>query len=241
MARCYFPHISFFAAVILLLFTSMKNSGPAIIIRQTEDFNISGDGSAANWEKTSWITLPSLDTSGEKNYETKIKLLYSATGIYCLYYCEDKKLTASMQQDFMDLWNEDVIEVFFQPDEQNPAYLEYELSPLNYELPLIVFNEKGNLNRWIPFHYEAARKPKHAVKVQGGAQKKYATVKSWTAEVFIPYTLMKPVLSTIPVSGSKWKGNLYRIDYDRKESLWAWSKNSGDFHDYTTFGDFYFE
>ena len=37
----------------------------------------------------------------------------------------------------MDLWNEDVFEVFLWTDERYPVYLEYEISPLNHELPIL--------------------------------------------------------------------------------------------------------
>ncbi len=168
--------------------------------------------------------------------------MYSETGIYCLFSCEDDTLTATMQQDFMPLWEEDVVEVFLQPDISQTNYFEYEISPLNYELPLIIFNSGGNLNRWVPFQYPDDRKTRHMVTVQGGQQLPDASVRGWTTEFFIPYTLMKPVLDKPPEPGSKWKGNLYRIDYDHgNETLWALFKNSGNFHEYDNFGLFYFE
>ena len=37
----------------------------------------------------------------------------------------------------MDLWNEDVFEVFLWTDERYPVYFEYEISPLNHELPIL--------------------------------------------------------------------------------------------------------
>lgn len=215
-------------------------AGKTIVIRKTADFPISGDTTSANWRSTKWILLPQRSSAGQ-HYKTRIKLLYSATGLYFLYYCEDKKLTATMQSDFLDLWNEDVIEVFLQPDKHNAAYLEYELSPLNYELPIIIFNEKGRLNSWQPFHYDADRKTRHITTIQGGEKKPNAVAESWIAEFFIPYSLMKPVLQKNPVSGTTWKGNLYRIDYDAGEALWSWQINSGNFHEFEKFGNFQFE
>ena len=213
-----------------------------MIVKQTHDFNITGKGDALQWNKTAWMDIPFLMGNGKRN-ETKAKLLYSATGIYCLFRCEDDILTAAMQQDLMPLWEEDVVEVFLQPDISQTNYFEYEISPLNYELPLIVFNSGGSLNRWIPFQYPDDRKTKHAVTAQGGERLPGASVKGWTAEFFIPYTLMKPVLDKPPVPGSNWKGNLYRIDYDheQKETLWTLFTNSGNFHEENNFGYFHFE
>lgn len=219
-----------------------KREMPVMIIKQTADFSITGKGDALQWEKSEWVTIPFLRGNG-KPHATKAKLLYSETGIYCLFHCVDDILTSTTQQPFMPLWEEDVVEVFFQPDFSQTNYFEYEISPLNVELPLIIFNSEGNLNRWIPFQYPDERKTEHRVAVQDGVQLPGAKVSGWTAEVFIPYILMKPVLQKPPQPGSKWKGNLYRIDYDhnKEETLWALFKNSGNFHEYNNFGFFHFE
>jgi hypothetical protein len=234
-----------FLLITAMCFAGFTTSGQVVgkeplLIKKTDDFQLTGTGTDAHWNKTSWVTIPPLK-SGEKTYATKAKVLYSGAGIYFLFFCEDKKITATMQADFLDLWNEDVIEIFMQPDTTMPAYFEYELSPLNYELPISIFNEKGKLNSWVPFHYEGERKARHITTVQGGAQKSNATIDSWTSEIFIPYKLIKPLLKDVPTSGTQWRGNLYRIDYDKGETLWAWQPNSGDFHEYNKFGIFEFE
>lgn len=220
--------------------TNAQDAAPEHLIRKTTDFEISGNGSAKHWTNAEWVVIPQRTATGAA-YETKTKLLYSGTGMYFLFSCQDRKLTNTLQADFFDLWNEDVIEIFLQPDSAKPAYFEYELSPLNYELPIIIFNEKGKLNSWMPFHYEGNRKTKHATHITGGEKKTNATVSGWTAEIYVPYALMKPVLETLPSSGTKWKGNLYRIDYDKGETLWSWQLNSGNFHEYDKFGSFRFE
>lgn len=211
-------------------------------IKRSLDFVITGDGSSPPWSGVSWIPIPFQSGPGQ-HYQTKAKLLYSASGIYGLFSCQDKTLTATMQADYMDLWKEDVIEVFFQPCLSKTAYFEYELSPLNYELPLAVYNENGKLNSWVPFALGDAPKTRRKVLVQGGIQQSMAEVSGWTAEFFLPFLLMKPVLEKIPGAGTKWKGNLYRIDYDHnaEETQWALFKNAGNFHEYEKFGDFYFE
>lgn len=233
-----------FSLFTFMFFTGHRGNAlsPAgeLLIRKTTDFEISGNGSAKNWASAQWIAIP-LRTATGVVYETKVKLLYSGSGMYFLFSCQDKKLSNTMQSDFLDLWNEDVIEIFLQPDATRPAYFEYELSPLNYELPIIIFNEKGKLNSWIPFHYEDDRKTKHATSVTGGERKTNAMVSGWTTEVFVPYQLLKPILNTLPSSGTEWKGNLYRIDYDKGETLWSWQLNSGNFHEYNKFGSFRFE
>jgi hypothetical protein len=200
-------------------------------INHTEDFNVTGDGRAANWNNADWLRLP--QRSGKVSYETQIKVLYSDSGIYCLYRCEDEKITATLREDFLDIYNEDVVEAFFWTDEARPIYFEYELSPLNYELPILVPNHNGNCYGWRPWHYEGNRRTRHAIQIN----KNQSTVTSWTAEFFVPFLLLKPMSNVPPQKGSRWRANFYRIDYDNGVSTWEWQPVRKDtFHDYERFG-----
>src|SRR5581483_3569223 len=118
-----------------------------LLVKKTSDFAITGNGNSVNWNITEWVVLTQ-QKNKEPYYETRFKILYSDSGIYCLYYCEDKKITATLEEDFSDLWHEDVVEAFLQPDESIPLYFEYELSPLNKELAILVPNFNGNFFGW---------------------------------------------------------------------------------------------
>lgn len=209
-------------------------------VNRTPDFEINGEGTHENWTLTEWIELSQRKSSGER-FETQMKILYSQTGMYFLFQCQDRKITSTMDANFMDLWKEDVVEVFLWPDEALPVYFEYELSPMNYELPIIISNEKGDLVRWQPFHYDEDRKTRHATSVKGGDKKSNAQISSWTAEFFIPYKLLRPLTNVPPESGTTWRANFYRIDYDQGQNSWSWKLTGGSFHEYEKFGHLLFE
>src|SRR5439155_19736111 len=117
-------------------------------VKPTDDFEVTGDGSAEAWKKTSWEALNK--RAGPLPYETKVKVLYSKKGLYVLMEATDRKLTSTFKEDFENLWLEDVFEVFLWPDERDPVYFEYEISPLNRELPIIVPNLDGKFLGWRP-------------------------------------------------------------------------------------------
>lgn len=212
-----------------------------LLVKKTAEFAIVGDGKNPNWSRTEWVSIPQRKTFGD-SFETRVKMLYSESGLYFLFHCQDQKLAASMEADFLDLWKEDVVEVFLWPDEDFPAYFEYELSPLNYELPLLVPNNKGDFLGWLPWHYQGDRKILHATSVEGGEKKSGAEISAWIAEFFIPYKLLKPLGNLPPVSGTRWRANLYRCDYDRGQmAYWAWQPIEVRFHEYQKFGTFLFE
>ena len=211
-----------------------------VTIEKTTDFEITGDGNASAWEKAEWIELLQRDSKPE-TYETKVKILYSETGIYFLFDCQDKKLIATIQSDNEDLWEEDVVEVFLWTNEQYPVYFEYELSPLNYELPLLIPNFRGDFLVWLPWHYEGERKTRHKTSAKGGPLKSNASVSGWMAEFFIPFALMKPLDNVPPESGTKWRANMYRIDYDQGQTKFSWQKINKSFHEFEKFGTLVFK
>jgi len=210
-------------------------------VQPTDDFEVTGDGTAAAWKKASWEPLHRRGKDGLA-YETRIKALYSKTGLYVLMDATDAKITATMKEDFLNLWTEDVFEVFLWPDERQTVYFEYEISPLNYELPIIVPNFDGKFLGWRPWHYEGARKTRKATSAVGGALKSGAQVSGWKAEVFIPYQLLEPLQNVPPKSGTHWRANFYRMDYDDgKTTSWDWSRVGKSFHEFQKFGTLVFE
>jgi hypothetical protein len=214
---------------------------PTLSVKLTSDFKVSGDGSAKEWQATDWIALKPRPPV-QHPYDGRFKLLYSKSGIYLLFEGTDQVLTASMQEDFQDLWNEDVFEAFFWTDERHPVYFEYEISPLNRELPIIIPNFDGKFFGWRPWHYEGERKTKKGVSIVGGPQSSGAQIRAWRAEIFFPYDLLKPLPNVPPKAGTRWRANFYRVDYDHgKQSAWDWARVGPSFHEYQKFGTLVFE
>ena len=225
---------------ILFVLISLSQIGNAqtdtLTVLHSEDFRLTGQGTYHGWENTEWISLP-IREGGTLYYETKAKTLYSSTGIYFLFYCSDQHITATLDDDFDDLYNEDVVEVFLHTDESFPFYFEYELSPKNVELPIFVPNIDGDFFGWRPWHYEGERKTRRKTHIL----MKDGEVQGWMAEFFIPFALLKPMAKVPPVSGTIWRGNLYRIDYDEGVTHWTWQPIRTNFHDYERFGWFQFK
>jgi hypothetical protein len=204
------------------------------------DFGIDGKGNNPEWEKTSWHPLTRLDSAGIR-YATRFKILYGAKGIYVLFEGDDNRISTTFNEDFQDLYNADVFEVFFQPDTTMPLYLEYEINALNKELVLLIPNLTGRASGWLPFHYDTKRVEKK-VNIVGGKAAMGASIKSWSAELFFPYGIFDPLLNVPPVSGTVWHANFYRLDYDSGSMVkWSWAPIAHSFHEYKKFGSIIFE
>ena len=213
------------------LFAQGDKKDEVLSVKSTSNFDISGKGDAAEWNKADWISLAR--RRGPSPYNTRAKLLYSDTGIYGLFVCQDKKITATMKEDYANLWTEDVIEIFLWPDESASIYFEYELSPLNYELPILVPNMDGDFLGWKPWQYEGDRKTRHATHI---VRDRNENVTEWIGEFFIPYSLLKPLRNVPPKKGTEWRMNMYRVDHDENNTAWSWKPVVKNFHDYEKFG-----
>ncbi|MCC6511320.1 MAG: carbohydrate-binding family 9-like protein [Pirellulaceae bacterium] len=217
---------------------------PELTVKACDDFQLTGSGQATAWNKSDWVALNKRPNS-KHDYETRFKMLYSKTGVYVLFDGADAQLTSTKREDFLDLWTEDVYECFFWTDERHPVYFEYEISPLGYELPILIPNIDGRFLGWRPWSIGepgAERKTRKATAARGGDLKSLAKVSGWSAEVFIPYDMLKPLANVPPKPGTIWRANFYRMDYDgQQQGSWDWARVGPSFHEYKSFGRLVFE
>lgn len=220
--------------------TGLTGKDAVLKVKKCSDFTVTGDGTSSAWQTADWVYLTPHE-EGVSGYETKVKVLYSETGLYLFYHCQDKKLTTTMRADNMNLWEEDVVELFLWTAEDFPVYFEYEISPMDFELPIMVPNYKGSFLGWLPWNYGGDKRVIHATGVIGGPRQGGAPVTAWTAEFFVPYKLLSPLPNVPPSAGTKWRANMYRIDYDEKPVHFSWQRTNRTFHEYNNFGTFLFE
>jgi hypothetical protein len=212
----------------------------SIVVPRCNDFIITGKGDNPEWQKAKWVTLNQIDKSA-KQLESKIKILYSATGIYVLFNGKDEKITSPFDKDFDDLYKADVFEVFFHTDTSKPIYFEYEISPLDKELVLLISNHDKNFSRWMPWHYEDYKVVKK-VSLTNKEMKNGAQIPEWSAELFFPNRLLSLLTNVPPKSGMRWNANFCRLDYDTgKMTKWSWSPIKLSFHEFEKYFAIQFE
>jgi len=212
---------------------------PRLTVKLVDDFEVTGKGDHAAWQQAEWTALRKRQPDGHP-YDSRFKVIYSNTGIYFLMDGTDRKVTATIAEDFMDLWTEDVFEVFLWPDERYPVYFEYEISPLNKELPILIPNFGGQFLGWRPWHYER-KLTRKATSTVGGPKESGAAIQGWRAEIFMPYTLLRPLQNVPPKAGTRWRANFYRMDHDDgKSTQWDWAPVGPSFHEYEKFGELLF-
>ena len=157
----------------------------------------------------------------------------------------DDKITTKDYNDFDPIYNGDVFEVFLHPIPATPVYFEYEVNALNKQLILTLSKTGNQLFSWAPKYPTADdRKPiKNKVDVVGGVSAVGGTINNWTAEIFLPYSILGILPNVPPESGTIWNANFCRLDYDSGNMIkYSWSpKIEKSFHELNKFRSVRFE
>ena len=220
---------------------AQATASPVLKVPGIQDFAVNGRGDDKAWDAVTWTTLNA--RHGVTNAPlTRMKVAWSPTGVYVLMDAADTRLTATFEEDFSDLWKEDVFEAFLWPDERDTIYFEYEISPLGRELPILIPNLDERFLGWRPWHYGGDRRVRHATSIAGGPKQSGAAIQGWRAEVMIPFALLSPLRNVPPAKGARWRANFYRVDYDGGKTVqWDWARVEKSFHDFRKFGTLEFQ
>lgn len=226
--------------IVFFVFEVKAQSSSTLLVKKCIDFGITGKGDHHEWDKTTWTRLTKIDLYGDEQ-KTEFKVMYSPTGLYVTFRGDDNKITSAYQNDGDDLYDADVFEVFLHPIPSSPMYFEYEISPLEKELILLITNNKGKFSAWLPW-YKVEKRTEKKVFIENGKKENGSMSKSWSAEIFMPYQLIDPLGAEAPKSGTKWNANFCRLDYDSGKMVkFSWSPIKTAFHEFEKYKSIIFE
>ncbi|PYV39633.1 MAG: hypothetical protein DMG06_22645 [Acidobacteria bacterium] len=176
------------------------------------------------------------DGKGYPKSKTEAKILWDDQDLYFAFECEDSDIFATMKVRDQHLWEEEVCEIFIDPDGDQKNYIELEVNPLSAFLDLFV------LTPIVPIPYESYNIPaKWAVKVQGTVNNSSDKDRGWTVELSMPIKEAVTAPNLPPKDGDKWRLNLYRIEKRPLEEYSAWSPTlNPSYHTPARFGEITF-
>ena len=209
-------------------------------VKPTDDFQVTGTGDNAAWKAVEWTPLQRRQADGHP-YDTRFKVLYSKTGLYFLMEATDRKLTATMTEDFMHLWTEDVFEVFLWTDERYPVYLRIRDLAAQPRAADPDSEFRRPVPRLASLGLRKGSRDTEGDQHHWRAERVRCGIQGWRAEFFIPYALLRPLQNVPPKAGTKWRANFYRMDYDDgKTTQWDWARVGPSFHEFEKFGELTF-
>ena len=180
-----------------------------------------------------WDHVPPLpplvltETGGPPLQATMVRLAWDEEALHVRFDCEDRDAWGTFQKRDEPLWQEEVVEVFLAPGEEDPIdYAEFEVSPLGVVFDARIHNPtplRKDMTADVAWDCPGLR----WLAGRGTARQ------DWWAELSIPW----------PAGGRPrlWRANFYRVERPRDGEVEysAWSPTlvrPADFHKPARFG-----
>lgn len=179
---------------------------------------------------------------GTSPYATAFRALHDPAGLWVRFDADDDGPWHTLTERDAPLWQEEVVEIFIDPDGDGRNYAELEISPAGVVTDLAI--ERGWPDLRSDIRWDLEGLVTQVSPVDGGV---------WTAIAHIPWdalaALPATTVATPPAPGDRWRFNVFRIKRpggpERPEDglvLAAWSPVPGpSFHVPERFGWMEFE
>ena len=177
---------------------------------------IDGKLSPEEWDAIPWTT-DFVDIEGDKRpkplLQTRAKMTYDDNGMYFAVLMEEPHVWGTITEHDAVIYQDNDFEIFLNPTNDTHNYLEYEVNSLGTEWDLYLSKPYRDnpqvLNNW-----EFAGM-KSAVHVDGTLNNPKDTDKSWSVEVFIPWSSIYQVArgKNKPVPGEHIRTNFSRVEW----------------------------
>ena len=213
-------------------------SVPRLIARRARaPITLDGKLDEADWRATQSTGAFVNTITGEAGaFEARAQVLYDADAIYCAFVVADDYLKASYPNADDHLWEQDTVEVMFDPEGDARNYFELQVSPRG-----VHFDTRYDAPRNPrPFgHVEWSSEVKAGVSVNGTLDADSPDT-DYTVELRVPWTAFatgEPP-ATRPSAGTTWRINFFVMDArERGVRAVGWSPpRVGDFHTLAQFG-----
>ena len=185
---------------------------------------------------------------GPSPYETVFRALWDDDGLYLRFDATDPYPWHTMTQRDDELWEEEVVEIFIDPDRSGHDYYELEISPANVVCDLRMASPWPDKVGHVDWNLAGVETRVHPRKDAAGK------TTGWTATAFLPWSGFRPLPSSRgvalpPKPGDAWGFNVFRIERpggpgnpQKDAVLAAWSSPSvPSFHDPKAFRSLVFE
>ncbi len=184
---------------------------------------------------------------GPAPYETRFRALWSPAGLFLRFDADDASPWHTMSRRDEHLWEEEVVEIFLDPDRSGRDYYELEVNPANVVCDLRMISPWPDKKGDIDWNLAGLETRVHPL---GGTG---AGTQGWTTTAFLPWRGLRALPSAgkvalPPKPGDAWRFNVFRIERPggkaspEKDAVFAaWSRPSvQSFHDAGAFRDLVF-
>jgi len=151
-------------------------------------------------------------------FTTYARLLWDQQYLYICFFCQDNDIWATMKKRDAPLYEEEVIEVYIDADNDKLTYTEIEINPLGAIFDAIILNDGIQTIKNVTLNWTCLDM-KLGIKIKGTIENRKDKDKYWTVEIAIPFSSLPDIKSYPPEEGEVFGINMIR--YERtKEKFW---------------------
>ena len=175
--------------------------------------DLTADADTLPWRALPPVRFADAITGAPPKQGTEVRVAWNDDEWRLLFVAEDTDPWATMTQRDAPLYEEETVEVFFDPAGDLESYFEIEVNPLGTVLDLVLRKSRSGYKGDIAWDCDGLRT---LVRAHAGG---------WSAELAIPFA---SVTNLPPRAGSQWRANFCRIDRPSRDGslpreLTAWS------------------
>ena len=178
-----------------------------------------------------------------KTPTTRAKMIWDAHTLYIAIEARDRDVWATLTERDSNTWEQEVVEVFLDPDGDQRDYLELQVTPANVVFDARFAYHRSDLKRARAWNFKGW---KTAVNVNGTLNQRDDQDTSYTVEMKLPITELPGAPKALSVQAKPWRINLFRFDWDeaprgRQRSAALSPPYVGDFHHLSAFAKLNFK
>lgn len=200
---------------------------PTLLCHRRDLRELTADAAAEPWSEILPVSFTEAVKGAAPRQGTDVRCAWNADEWRILYHASDSDAWATLTERDASLYDEETVEVFFDPAGDLESYFEIEVNPLGTVLDLVFRRNRSGYKGDRAWDCDGLRT---LVRKEPGA---------WTAELAIPFA---SVTATPPQPGARWRANFCRIDRPSRDGnipreLTAWSPPMrASFHTQERFG-----
>jgi len=227
------------AAFLVAMVETQSIQLPTYTARRAVDaIRVDGTLDEASWARATRIRefRHIYDPARPSKFPTEAAIVWDDANLYVAFDSTDPDPWGTMKNRDDRLWDEEVVEIFLDPDGDGLNYAELEVSPNNVVVDLLIPRPKADVEAALRWNIDGLQT---AVGRRPGG---------WIAEIAIPWKSLAAAGATAaPAPGDQWRAGIYRIKRPRgvkgADEFLAWSLTRGErgFHDPERFGYLQFQ
>ena len=222
----------------IVFFYSVITYSQTIPIYKTSNF-LMIDGDLCDW-KTPFLGPFIKHNSGQKaTQETYVSLSWDSQNLYLGYRCSDSKIIGSARiHDYPIFDKDDLVEIFIDPDGNSRDYIEIGVNAFSSNYDMLIHCVSSVCGGW-----------KTDISLDISQMETVSKINNdgYCVEIKIPFSSICDIKNggfLIPTVNTKWKGNVFRIDYGRQTeylAITAYTSSQFGFHQPEQFKTFEFK